>query len=234
MFGSGNDNDGLRAIVIVTCGMCAGEVPLAQAPSPILLEQRQREVALVRHLRQHVADPADGLALAADRRDLQRLRAGTPQVATVPVAPSATDDELVDSLRILADLWHARLVDRTPFGLMPRERLAGLTHVQRALGQLQSRGGRSGLDVWLPEVQDELNALVRAANGQREVSDAAIDLALRVACRPGPAGAPSPLKPWTGPRVWRPSSATAPHLAPPSTRCESWVLGCRPEASRRR
>ncbi len=161
--------------------MCAGEVSLAQGPSPILLEQRQREVTLVRHLRQHVADPADGLALAADRRDLQRLRAGTPQVAAAPLAPSASDDELVDSLRVLADLWYQRLVDRTPFGLMSRERLAGLTEVQRALGQLQSRGGRAGLDVWLQEVQEELSALVRTASGQGEVSDGAIDIALRVA-----------------------------------------------------
>ncbi len=58
-----------------------------------------------------------------------------------PLTPSATDDDLVDSLRILVDLWYARLVDRTPFGLMPRERLAGLTQVQQAVGQLQSRGG---------------------------------------------------------------------------------------------
>jgi hypothetical protein len=161
--------------------MCASEVCRAQGPSPILVEQRQREVALVRHLRQHVADPADGLALAADRRDLQRLRSGSTQVALAQVGPSATDDQLIDSLRVLVDLWYARLVDRTPFGLMPRERLAGLTDVQRALGQFQSRGGRSGLEVWLPEVQDELAALIRAASGQGEVSDTSIDMALRVA-----------------------------------------------------
>ena len=152
----------------------------AQTPSPILLEQRQREIVLVRHLRQHVADPRDGLALSADRRDLQRLRSGIPPPATaLPLA--ATDDELLDSLRILVDVWHARIVDRTPFGLMPRERLAGLSQVQRAVGQLQSRGGRSGLDVWLPIVPDELNALVHAASGQGGVSDAAIDMALTVA-----------------------------------------------------
>ena len=153
---------------------------LAQGPSPILLEQRQRELLLVRHLRQHVADPADGLALAADRRDLQRLRAGTPP-APPALSPATTDDDLVDSLRLLADLWYARLVDRTPFGMMPRARLAGLTDVQRALGQLQARGGRSGLDAWLPEVQEELNALLRGASGQGEVGDAAIDQALLVA-----------------------------------------------------
>jgi len=169
----------LRAFVIVICATCASEV--SQAQSPILLEQRQREIVLVRHLRRHVALPADGLALAADRRDLQRLRSDTPPAAAAPPSPMATDDELVDSLRVIVDLWYARLVDGTPFGMMLREHLAGLTQVQRALGQLQSRGGRSGLDVWLPEVQEELSALLRAASGQGEVSDAAIDLALRVA-----------------------------------------------------
>ena len=171
----------LRAVVIVACEVCASEVCRAQGPSPILLEQRQRELVLVRHLRQHVANPADGLALAADRRDLQRLRSGPPQAAAAPLSPMATDDELIDSLRVIVDLWYARLVDRTPFGMMPREHLAGLTQVQRTLGQLQSRGARTGLEVWLPEVQDELSALVRLAHGQGEVSDAAIDLALRVA-----------------------------------------------------
>ena len=148
--------------MIVACGICASEICWAQGPSAILLEQRQREVALVRHLRQHVVDPADGLALAADRRDLQRFARGLRR-SIAALTPSASDDELVDSLRILVDLWYARLVNRTPFGLMARERLAGLAQLQQAVGQLQSRGGRSGLDVWLPEVQDELAALTRAA-----------------------------------------------------------------------
>jgi hypothetical protein len=199
----------LRDFVIVMGLVCAGAeaVTLAQAPSAILLEQRQREVALVRHLRQHVVDPADGLALAADRRDLQRLRAGTPPVPIAPTTPSATDDELVDSLRILVDLWYARLVDRTPFGLMSRERLAGLTQLHQALGQLQSRGGRSGLDLWWPEVQNELAALTRAAQGQGEISDAAVDLALRVAdaaATGGPMIGPGPY-PVVGPPIGPPS-----------------------------
>ena len=166
--------------MIVVCGICAAEGSRAQGPSPILLEHRQREILLVRHLRQHVLDPVDGLALAADRRDLQRLRSGSPPPVTRP-SSTATDDDLVDSFRILADLWYVRIVDRTPFGMMPRERLSGLADVQRAVGQLQSRDGRSGLDQWLRDVQDELDALVRTASGQGEVGDAAIDEALRVA-----------------------------------------------------
>jgi hypothetical protein len=122
----------------------------------------------------------------------------------------ATDDELVDSLRVIADLWYARLVDGTPFGMMPRERLAGLTQVQRALGQLQSRGGRAGLDVWLPEVQEELGALLRAANGQGEATDAAIDLALRVA------DAAATGRPTIGPG-WGPTAAPGTGVRPPES-----------------
>lgn len=170
----------LRAIVIVIAAVCAGVAVPAQAPSAILLEQRQREVVLVRHLRQHVADPGDGLALSADRRDLQRLRSAVPSPATT-LPPTATDEALLDSLRILVDVWHGRIVDRTPFGLMPRERLAGLSQVQRAVAQRQSRGGRTGLDVWLPVVEHELTALVQAANGEGAVSDAALTVALTVA-----------------------------------------------------
>ncbi len=150
--------------------------------NPIVLEQRQREILLVRHLRQHVADPQDGLALAADRRELQRLRSGGSAAAgSVAATPGASAEDLVGSLRLITDVWYARLVERTPFVMMPRERLAALSGVQQALGQLQSRGGRSGLDAWLPQVQEEISALILAASGQGETSDAAVDLALRIA-----------------------------------------------------
>ncbi len=190
-----------RVVVIVIGGVCASAVSLARAPSPILLEQRQREVVLARHLREHVIAPADGLSLAADRRDLQRLRSGTPPSIPMPLASTVTDDVLVDSLRVIADLWYARLVDRTPFGLMPRSRVAGLGLTQQSPGQLQSRRGRSGLDLWWSEAQLELNALVQAASGQGEVADAAIDVALLVAdaaatgrpvIAPGPYGVVGP------------------------------------------
>ena len=148
----------------VTVALAVSTLSAQTAPiNPIVLEQRQREIALVRHLRQHVADPQDGLALAADRRDLQRLGSAG---AAVTVTPGASEEELVLSVRLITDLWYARLVERTPFGLMPRERLAGLSAVQQALGQLQSRGGRSGLEAWLPQVQEEISALMLAFGGQ--------------------------------------------------------------------
>jgi hypothetical protein len=154
--------------------------PPAQAPSAILLEQRQREVVMVRHLREHVSDPGDGLALAADRRDLQRLRSGVPAAPAIPLPTTASDDELVDAIGALVDVWYARLVERQPFGMMPRERSAALRRVQQAIGQLQGRG-RKGLDVWLAEVLIELNALIQGFSGQGELPDASIDVALRLA-----------------------------------------------------
>lgn len=210
----------LLVFVVVIAAVSAGVAVRAQSPSPILLEQRQREVVLVRHLRQHVAHPGDGLALAADRRDLQRLRSGILPPATA-LPPAATDDQLLDSVRILVDLWHARIVDRTPFGLMPRERLAGLSQVQRAVGHLQSRGGRSGLDVWLPIVSDELTALVHAASGQGAVSDAAIDMALAVA------DAAATGRPMSAPGPY-PSGGGEATVADPRTRTREYPPGAYP------
>ena len=98
-----------------------------------MLEHRQRELVMVRHLRQHVVDPGDGLALAADRRDLQRLRSGAPPASPTPLPPTPTDDELVDSIGALVDLWYVRLVERQPFGMMARERVAVLHRVHQAV-----------------------------------------------------------------------------------------------------
>ena len=127
--------------------------------------------------------------------------------------------------------------------MMPRERLSGLTGVQRALGQLQSRDGGSGLDVWLREVQDELNALVRAASGQGEVSDAAIDQALlvadaaatgRPAIGPGPypvVGSAHRSVAWT----WRgPVSRLGPRGPTTGGISRAAPHRCRPVAARRR
>jgi hypothetical protein len=170
----------LCPLSFVLGGVCAMPAR-AQAPSPILIEQRQRELVMVRHLRQHAIDPSDGLALSADRRDLQRLRSSVPPAAPPPLAATATDDELVDSLGALVDVWYLRLVERQPFGTMPRERIAVLQRVQEAVGRLQSRGRAGGLEVWLPDVTVEVNALLQATSGQGALQDASIDMALRLA-----------------------------------------------------
>jgi len=183
------------AIVCVTSGV------LAQ-PESAVREQRERELALVQHLRRHLMDPGDGLALDADRRDLQRMRAGTlaaPAATKMPGVPM-TDEALLDALAVVADLWHARLDDRIPFGVMPRDRLFPLTRAHEALGHLQSQLSRGDRDHFLPEMLVEVQALSRFATGQGDVSDQAIDVALRLADqaatgRPTLGAAPYPMVP---------------------------------------
>ena len=172
----------MRTPLIVLALWCAGASVLAQS-DVAQREQRERELALVQHLHRHVLDPGDGLALAADRRDLQRMRAGAIATSVPPAAPGTpvSDGALLETLAVAADLWHARLNDRVPFGLMPRDRVAPLARAQDAIGQLQSRASRSYRDRFIAGMLAELQALSRFAAGQGEVSDQAIDLALRVA-----------------------------------------------------
>ena len=92
-----------------------------QVPADVIREQAERELALVRHLHRHVLEPSDGLALAADRRDLQRRGPGAP--AGAALSSGASDVELLGQLTILTDLWHARVIGRAPFHRMPPEQL---------------------------------------------------------------------------------------------------------------
>ena len=196
----------------------------AQTDSPAR-EQRERELALAQHLRRHLRDPGDGLALAADRRDLLRVRAGTAGVPLPSPTPGAamTDAALFDTLAVVGDLWHARLNDRIPFGLMPRDRLSVLTRAQDALGQLQARANRDNRDSFLPDMLAEVQALGRFAAGQGEVSDEGIDLALRIADqaatgRPilGPGPYPmTPADPGAPPNAMPPGAMPPPPPAPP-------------------
>ena len=197
----------------------------AQTDSPAR-EQRERELALAQHLRRHLRDPGDGLALAADRRDLLRIRAGTAGLPLRSLAPGArmTDTAQLDTLSVVADLWHARLNDRIPFGLMPRDRLSVLARAQDALGQLQARASRDNRDRFLPDMIAEVEALGRFAAGRGEVSDEAIDLALRIADhaaaigRPMPGPGPYPMTPPDGgsaPDAMPPGAMPPPPPAPP-------------------
>jgi len=210
----------LLAIVLL-----AGPVS-AQTPSPVR-EQRERELALVAHIHRHVVSPGDGLALAADRRDLQRMRIGTPDppLPPPPIGADQSDDTLLQSLAVLADLWQARVNDRVPFARM-RERSTALGRAEQALGQLQSRAGSTDRSDFFVQAREELQALTRFAAGQGEVSEAVIDVSLTVADqasagRPaagpgsypvGPAG-PGPLTvPPTGPG---PAGAYPPPVSSP-------------------
>jgi hypothetical protein len=66
--------------------LCLGPAAAGQSGSAVR-KQRERELALVQHLRRHLMDPGDGLALAADRRDLQRMRARALQRRNLPRRP---------------------------------------------------------------------------------------------------------------------------------------------------
>ena len=169
--------------VVAVCLLLVAGAPGAAAQDALALRaERERELAMVQHLRRHLEDPGDGLALNADRRDLQRLCGGTATPGARPSLSMAPDEvELLDALSPLADVWCARPTDRTPFALMPRDRLAGLTVAQEAIGRLQSLGAREGTERFLPEMREELDALARLAAGQGAPSDETIELALRLA-----------------------------------------------------
>ena len=208
--------------------------------NPIVLEQRQREIAAG-------APPA-----AACRRSAGRTGAGrrSSRSAAAAVGGSAAagiggrharrrpTTISSDSLRLIADLWYARLVDRTPFGMMPRERLAGAARAcsgrwvscsREAGARASTRGCR--------RCRRSSTALIRAASGQGEASDAAIDLALRVADaaasgpsddRPGAlSGAPGPTAGQSGPASWsrRPGHRRSPIQRPDPVRAAAGLRG---------
>jgi hypothetical protein len=205
---------GLLAIVLL-----AGPV-FAQTPSPVR-EQRERELALVSHIHRHILSPGDGLSLAADRRDLQRMRIGTPDppLPPPPVGANQSDDTLLQSLGVLADLWQARVNDRVPFARM-RERSTALGRAEQALGELQSRAGNTDRGDFLVQARAELQALTRLAAGQGDASEAAIDLALSLADqassgRPAAGPGSSPVAP-AGPGPYTtPPTGVGPAGTPP-------------------
>jgi hypothetical protein len=184
-----------------------------QVPADVIRDQAERELALVRHLHRHVLEPSDGLALAADRRDLQRRGPGAPSGATL--SPGASEVELLGELTILTDLWYARVIGRTPFQQMPRERLAQLSGAQRAVGELRSRADPKGHDTFLPDVQAELETLVRLTSTHADISEADIDLAIAIADQ---AAAGRPLSAYgmrpTGAPYGATPSGTSPASAP--------------------
>lgn len=207
-----------------------------QVPADVVRDQAERELALVRHIHRHVLDPSDGLALAGDRRDLQRRGPGAP--AGAARSGGASEVELLGQLTALTDLWYARVIDRTPFHQMPREALARIADAQRAIGMLQARMDPKVRDTFLPDVQAELETLVRLTSGHADISEPDIDLALTIADQaaagrplstygmrptgapygPGPSGSypPSaPLPPAPPPGAMPPAPPAPPSAPPP-------------------
>ena len=93
-----------------------------------------------------------------------------------------TDAALLDSLAVVADLWHARLDDRIPFGLMPRDRVV---HARARAGGARpvavARDAAATAIASCPRCWSKSRRLSRFAAGQGDVSDQAIDVALRIA-----------------------------------------------------
>src|SRR5690606_23494601 len=165
-----------NSLAVALIAIVAGVVITAAQGANAIREQRERELVLVRHVRQHLADPGDGLALAADRRDLDRLVGPRAGRAVQPPGAGADAAALLDTLAAIADAWHERLIGRVPFGLMSRERVNGIAAAREAVGQLQSRIGRDGADRFFPELQQEIEALTRFASGRGDVSEQQIDV----------------------------------------------------------
>jgi hypothetical protein len=147
-----------------------------QVPVDVVREQAERELALVRHIHRHVRHPSDGLALAADRRALQRRGPGAP--AGAPLSAGTSDVDLLGQLTILTDLWYARVIDRTPFQRMPRERLARMDAARTAISELQSRTDPKARDTFLADAEAELQTLVGLTGGHADITEADVDLAL--------------------------------------------------------
>ena len=203
----------------------------AQVPVDVIREQAERELALVRHLHRHVLEPSDGLALSADRRDLQRRGPGAP--AGAALSAGASEVELLGQLTVLTDLWYARAIGRTPFHRMPPEQLARIADAQRAVGALLSRADPKTRDKFLPDVQAEIETLVRLTSSHADISEADIDLALTIADQ---AAAGQPLSTYgmrptgapygAGPPAAFPSSAppTAAYATSSPTACQTLRL----------
>jgi hypothetical protein len=190
---------------------------VAAQPERAVRAARERELALVQHLRHHLQDPGDGLSLAADRRDLQRLRTSASIAPEPPVASTPATDTLtlLDRLSVIADLWWARIDTRAPFGLVRRDQLEALGRARDAIGLLQSRASRNDRDRFLPETRLEVDALAAMLAGQGELNDAAIEVALRIADQAA-AGRPIfPLGPYgpgaPGNTLPYPQGATSPY-----------------------
>ncbi len=230
----------------------AGLIAASQAPptTPSLsgseLTRLERELALVQHVRRHLHDPQDGSSLAADCRDLRRLHAMAPRPATpsasslydagpMPGGASTGGAAPAADLEILAEIWDARVNDRTPFRLQGRDRLQALDRAQQSLSRLATTVDVSGRDRFMPAMQEELLMLRRDVQMGGDLSDGAIEAALRLSDARA-AGRPVPPGPGFGGPP-RPSSGSraAPPLPPGygmASPSPSSVTACEVERSR--
>lgn len=156
--------------------------PATGAPSGLRL-QRELELFLVEHVQRHLKDPGDGLSLAADLRDLRRVRseAGEATASWTGARAPADENAALRELAIVAELWSLRVNGRTAFPMMPRERFQLVDRAQAALSKLAQEATGGVRDRFVPSMQHELQRLRAYGAGQGELSEAAIDASLAIA-----------------------------------------------------
>lgn len=192
--------------------------PAAGAPSGLRL-QRELELFLVEHIQRHLKEPGDGLSLAADLRDLRRVRseAGAAIASRAGANTPADEEAALRDLAIVAELWALRVNGRTAFPMMPRDRFQQVDRAQAALSRLATVATAAGRDHFVPSMQQELQRLRAYGAGQGELSEAAIDASLAIADaastgRPvqTKGGYPAAMPPGQGPPAPPPGYATPP------------------------
>ena len=175
-------------------------------PAAAGLEQRARELALVRHVRQHLAAPEDGVALAADRVDLR--------TAVLRTSSQTGTGAPLDALAVVAETWHRRVNDRVPFSMMGPDALPRVNDARRALAQSMGSLSPTVRQRYASQFEHELIALTAYLSGRGDLPDDYIDRALMgadagaagrpapyagVAPGPSPYGVPRPPVPYPGP-----------------------------------
>jgi hypothetical protein len=149
------------------------------------------ELALVRHVREHLIWPEDGVSLHADRQDLAhallRRPAAMPRTAGVGPAARARHDWIGDA-GVVADVWHARVNLRQRFGMAGR---APLERLDRAHSALAASGALLGTPHrhLMAALQVELAELRRHLLGSGSEDETSIEMAL-VAADAAAAGRP--------------------------------------------
>ena len=143
----------------------------------------------------------------------------------MPGGASTGADASAGDLEILAEIWDARVNDRTPFRLLGRDRLQALDRAQQSLSRLATTMPASGRDRFVPAMQEELLMLRRdVQSGGGDLPDVAIEAALRLAdaraagrpVPPGPgSGGPSPPSSGSRPAPTLPPGYGATSPSPP-------------------
>lgn len=189
----------LRAACLALVGLAVAAPAWAQSSAGATREADDsrwrglaRELAIVRHLREHLAAPDDGLSLSGDRRDLARAIGRRPRVAARSASAWTADAPDLEAFDIIADAWQARVGERTTFALTSPDRLERIARAERTLAAIPFTPGPDLRARVILAAQNELVELRRYLQGTGEVPEHFIDLALALADAAA-AGRPVPM-----------------------------------------